>query len=76
MTVNARDRFLFEGDDLMAGLKMLIEDNGIAGDNDYDDFVVSARTSQASVPEPATLLGLGVVGGAMALRRRKINSLS
>ncbi|MEB3829849.1 PEP-CTERM sorting domain-containing protein [Phormidium sp. CCY1219] len=69
-TVNARDRVLFEGD-LFSGLNLFFEDNGIAGDNDYDDFIVSASAAEVSVPEPTMLLGLGVVTGAMAFSRRR-----
>ena len=52
------------------------EDNGIdRGTNewyhrDYNDFLVSAQIVQVSVPEPTTLIGLGMVAGAMALVRR------
>lgn len=75
-TVNARDRVLFEGD-LLSSLNLFFEDNGIGGDNDYDDFIVSASVAEVSVPEPATLAGLGIVAGAMALsRRRKSSSVS
>lgn len=70
-TVNGRDRVLFEGD-LFSGLKLFFEDNGIGGDNDYDDFVVSARIAPpVSVPEPTAVVGLGLVTGAMALSRKR-----
>jgi hypothetical protein len=62
---------------LKAGMNALIafEDQGIdtrqdgSGDyfhGDWNDFIVTA-----SVPEPATMLGLGVVAGAMTLSRRR-----
>jgi hypothetical protein len=72
-SVKASDRVLFEGD-LFSGLKLFFEDNGLYGDQDYDDFIVSARVAQVSVPEPATLLGLGLVAGAMAFSRRRKES--
>lgn len=59
---------------LKSGLNALIafEDQGINPDTDeyfhgdWNDFMVTA-----TVPEPATLLGLGVVAGAMTLSRRR-----
>lgn len=66
---------------LLAGMTGLIafEDNGYRPDTgewyhkDYNDVLVSVQV----VPEPATILGLGLVGGAMALsRRRKENRAS
>jgi hypothetical protein len=44
------------------------EDSGRLGDHDFNDFLVQAKVS---VPEPATLAGLGLVAGAMALSRRR-----
>lgn len=59
---------------LESGLNALIafEDQGINPDTDeyfhgdWNDFLVTA-----TVPEPATILGLGVVAGAMTLSRRR-----
>ncbi len=48
-----------------------IEDSGLNGHRDFNDFLV---TAQVAVPEPATLAGLGLIAGAMAMsRRRKSN---
>jgi hypothetical protein len=48
-----------------------VEDSGVNGHRDFNDFLV---TAQVAVPEPATLAGLGLVAGAMAMsRRRKTN---
>ncbi|MEO0132735.1 MAG: PEP-CTERM sorting domain-containing protein, partial [candidate division WOR-3 bacterium] len=48
-----------------------IEDSGLNGHRDFNDFLV---TAQVAVPEPATLAGLGMIAGAMAMsRRRKTN---
>lgn len=75
--LDGRQRALFQGD-LVSGMNILFEDNTTWGDNDFDDFVVSARIVQsASVPEPATLTGLLVIAGAATLvRRRKQGHLS
>ena len=69
--VNGRQRALFQGD-LFSGMKIFFEDNSTWGDNDFDDFVLSARiVDSTSVPEPATLAGLAVVAGAATLIRRR-----
>jgi hypothetical protein len=51
-----------------------------AGDSDVNDFIVGARIvtrPPTTVPEPATLAGLGLVAGAMTmLRRRKGSQVS
>jgi len=38
---------------------------------DYNDFMVKAQVVSASVPEPTTLAGLGLVAGALAVSRRR-----
>jgi len=43
------------------------EDNG--GDTDFNDFTITAQVKD--IPEPATFAGLGLVGGALALTRRR-----
>lgn len=54
---------------------MAWEDQGQGIHTDYNDFLVTATAKKivppASVPEPATLLGLGLVGGAMAFSRNR-----
>jgi len=47
------------------------------GDADVNDFIVGVRSTTTTVPEPATLAGLGLVAGAMTmLRRRKGSQVS
>ncbi|MCT7993028.1 PEP-CTERM sorting domain-containing protein [Laspinema olomoucense] len=71
MILDGRQRTLFQGD-LFSGMKIFFEDNTTWGDNDFDDFVFSARiVNSTSVPEPATLAGLAVVAGAATLLRRR-----
>jgi len=46
-------------------------------DKDVQDFIVAIQPSVQTVPEPATLAGLGLVAGAMTmLRRRKRSQVS
>ena len=46
-------------------------------DKDVNDFIVGVRSTTTTVPEPATLAGLGLVAGAMTmLRRRKGSQVS
>jgi hypothetical protein len=48
-----------------------------AFDADVNDFIVGVRSTTRTVPEPATLAGLGLVAGAMTmLRRRKDSQVS
>ncbi|MEQ9237814.1 PEP-CTERM sorting domain-containing protein [Coleofasciculus sp. E2-BRE-01] len=52
------------------------DDKGNANDADYQDFIVTAMVTE-SVPEPATLAGLGLVAGSLTLiRRRQANKKS
>lgn len=52
---------------------LAFEDQGQGIHTDYNDFLVTAkaRTPVASVPEPATLAGIGLVAGAMAFSRNR-----
>jgi hypothetical protein len=71
MIIDGRQRTLFQGD-LFSGMNIFFEDNSTWGDNDFDDFVLSAQIADStSVPEPATLAGLAVVAGAATLLRRR-----
>lgn len=67
---------------LLSGMKGLIaiEDNGFHGEGelagqgihrDFNDFLVTAEVVEVSVPEPATVIGLGLVAGVMAVSRRR-----
>jgi len=49
---------------------------GPESDSDYQDFVIIAESvvPKVDVPEPATLAGLGLLAGAMAVSRRRKNS--
>jgi len=75
--VSGRQRALFVGNLFEEGsANILFEDSMAGGDNDFDDFVVRATSESLgggvlseSVPEPATLAGLGIVAGAMFLSR-------
>lgn len=62
------------GDDLVnTAATVAFDDRGNGPDFDYNDFVVSVKdpVPTASVPEPATWAGLGMVAGSMALFRRR-----
>ncbi|HIK10938.1 MAG TPA: PEP-CTERM sorting domain-containing protein [Oscillatoriaceae cyanobacterium M33_DOE_052] len=66
------DQVLFSGDLFDSGVLMRWEDHGAGGHIDYNDFYVTAEARP--IPEPATLVGLGLVGGAMAVTRRRKRS--
>ncbi len=72
----------FQSADPFAGsVKISFDDRGAKNalgipDLDYQDFSVTAQArSVASVPEPATLGGLGLVGYAIAAKRRRHRSI-
>jgi hypothetical protein len=66
------DQVLFSGNLFDSGVLMRWEDHGAGGHIDYNDFYVTAKARP--IPEPATLVGLGLVGGAMAVTRRRKGS--
>lgn len=66
MPVSQQAEFIFEQTD-SGQYTIRFEDNG--GDTDFNDFTIAAQVKD--IPEPATLAGLGLVGGALALTRRR-----
>ncbi|NJK27630.1 MAG: PEP-CTERM sorting domain-containing protein [Coleofasciculaceae cyanobacterium SM2_3_26] len=49
------------------------DDTGNDNDKDFNDFVLTAKLS--SIPEPSLLMGLGLVGGLLAVSRlRKVRA--
>ncbi|MGB3509879.1 MAG: PEP-CTERM sorting domain-containing protein [Microcoleaceae cyanobacterium] len=81
MIVDGPQRAFFQGDIFSEGsANIFFEDNTTWGDNDFDDFVVKATAPSMgggispeaeSVPEPATMAGLGIVIGGMFLSRSR-----
>lgn len=65
---------LFGGEQI-GGFIVTALSNGSAKSYKNSDFAVSAVSSTAAVPEPATLLGLAAVGGLMAASRRNKKSV-
>ncbi|HEY9648640.1 MAG TPA: PEP-CTERM sorting domain-containing protein [Chroococcidiopsis sp.] len=59
--------------DLVNGVKISFDDRGNGNDADFQDFTVFAKAASntESVPEPASMAGLMLVGGAIAASRRK-----
>ncbi len=50
---------------------------GTADDHiDYNDMMITAKARIASVPEPTTLAGLGLIAGALAVSRTRRRSIS
>lgn len=79
MIVDGQQRAFFKQDGENSA-NIFFEDNTTWGDNDFDDFIVKATAPSLggeispeaeSVPEPATLAGLGMVAGAMFLSRSR-----
>jgi hypothetical protein len=70
-TAGIQDANPFDGNVLIAVEDSRVIDdteNGYYGHADYNDFLVTAKVA---VPEPATIAGLGLVAGAMAVSRRR-----
>lgn len=57
------------GDPFAGPVVISFDDKGAANDADFQDFIFTAQARP--VPEPATLGGLAMVGGAMAMLRRR-----
>ncbi|MEQ9482201.1 PEP-CTERM sorting domain-containing protein [Coleofasciculus sp. F4-SAH-05] len=56
-------------DPLLGKVTIAFDDKGNAKDEDYQDFIITAMVTD--IPEPATLAGLGLVAGSLALIRRR-----
>lgn len=54
-------------------VKIGFDDRGNQNDRDFQDFTIEAR-AEVSVPEPATLAGLGLIAGGLAFSRRRKSS--
>ena len=57
------------GDPFAGPVVISFDDKGAANDQDFQDFIFTAQARP--VPEPATLGGLAMVGGAMGMLRRR-----
>lgn len=61
-------------DPALGKVTITFDDKGNANDEDFQDFIITAMTTKESIPEPATLAGLGLVAGSLTLiRRRRAN---
>ncbi len=56
-------------DPFVGPVTIAFDDKGAENDKDFQDFIFTAQARP--VPEPATLGGLAMVGGAMAMLRRR-----
>lgn len=69
----------FSGDDpFVSPLLVAFEDRPflLTDKIDFNDFKISVKTDTASVPEPAALAGLALVGGAILATHRKVKQTS
>jgi len=68
MPVSQQALFNFEETD-PGKYTIRFDDRGNGDDKDFNDFTLTAQVKD--IPEPATLVGLGLIGGALALTRRR-----
>ncbi|MFP4100470.1 PEP-CTERM sorting domain-containing protein [Coleofasciculus sp.] len=57
-------------DPLLGKVTIAFDDKGAGNDGDFQDFIITAMEKE-SIPEPATLVGLGLVAGSLTLIRRR-----
>lgn len=69
MTSFLRTQPGLSADPYAAPVLIAFDDRGAGNDVDFNDFKVTM--SAEAVPEPTALMGLGLVAGTIALRRRK-----
>ncbi len=58
-------------DPLASFVRIGFDDRGNGNDTDFQDVTITAVATRAAVPEPATLAGLALSGGALAFSRRR-----